>query len=136
MPMRPGSGHVGLTPDAGERGVAAYSAHRDTHFRFLKDVVVSDVIDIVRSDSRRLRYRVDRTSVVRFDTSGIDTLSRRYELVLPACWPLGALTPSPDRYLLHATIRNPGSDRALLLQFVSAVCLATHSVRCFRQLNG
>jgi sortase A len=31
-----GPGHVELTPDAGERGVAVYSAHRDTHFRFLK----------------------------------------------------------------------------------------------------
>src|SRR5581483_5063667 len=26
-----GPGHVELTPDAGERGVAVYSAHRDTH---------------------------------------------------------------------------------------------------------
>src|SRR3984893_16771223 len=30
-----GPGHVELTPNAGERGVAVYSAHRDTHFRFL-----------------------------------------------------------------------------------------------------
>ena len=34
-----GPGHVERTPDAGERGVAVYSAHRDTHFRFLKNVV-------------------------------------------------------------------------------------------------
>ena len=27
-----GPGHVERTPDAGERGVAVYSAHRDTHF--------------------------------------------------------------------------------------------------------
>ncbi len=67
-----GPGHVELTPDAGERGVAVYSAHRDTHFRFLKDVVVGDVIDIIRSDGRRFRYWVDGTSVVRFDASGID----------------------------------------------------------------
>ncbi len=33
-----GPGHVEFTADAGERGVAVYSAHRDTHFRFLKDV--------------------------------------------------------------------------------------------------
>src|SRR5579862_10061489 len=54
-----GPGHVELTPDAGERGVAVYSAHRDTHFRFLKDVIVGDVIDIIRSDGRRFRHRVD-----------------------------------------------------------------------------
>src|SRR6201994_3165367 len=67
-----GPGHVELTPDAGERGVAVYSAHRDTHFRFLKDVIVGDEIDVTRRDGRTFRYRVDGSSVVRFDASGID----------------------------------------------------------------
>jgi len=31
-----GPGHVERTADAGERGVAIYSAHRDTHFAFLQ----------------------------------------------------------------------------------------------------
>src|ERR1700716_3687580 len=44
-----GPGHVERTPDAGERGVAVYSAHRDTHFRFLRDVAIGDEIDITRS---------------------------------------------------------------------------------------
>src|ERR1700748_1061836 len=104
-----GPGHVELTPDAGERGVAVYSAHRDTHFRFLKSVVIGAVIDIVRSDGRRFRYRVDGTSVVRFDASGIDPLSGGYELVLSTCWPFGSLTPGPERYLLHATMIEAGS---------------------------
>src|SRR5258708_15577361 len=39
-----GPGHVELTPDAGERGVAVYSSHRDTHFRFLKDIAPGDEI--------------------------------------------------------------------------------------------
>jgi sortase A len=104
-----GPGHVELTPDAGERGVAVYSAHRDTHFRFLKDVAIGDEIDVTRSDGRTFRYRADATSVVRFDASGIDPLSRNYELVLSTCWPFDALTSGPDRYLLHATLI--GSDR-------------------------
>src|SRR5664279_2989812 len=65
-----GPGHVELTPDAGERGVAVYSAHRDTHFRFLRDVVVGDEIDVTRSDGRMFRYLADASSVVRFDASG------------------------------------------------------------------
>ena len=32
-----GPGHVEQTADAGERGVAVYAAHRDTHFRFLRE---------------------------------------------------------------------------------------------------
>jgi sortase A len=99
-----GPGHVELTPDAGERGVAVYSAHRDTHFRFLRDVAIGDEIDVTRSDGRRFRYRADTRSVVRFDASGIDPLADGYGLVLSTCWPFDALISGPERYLLHATM--------------------------------
>jgi len=99
-----GPGHVELTPDAGERGVAVYSAHRDTHFRFLKDIAIGDEIDITRSDGHTFHYRADNASVVRFDASGIDPLSDGYELALTTCWPFDAVTPGPARYILHATM--------------------------------
>jgi sortase A len=102
-----GPGHVENTPAAGERGVAVYSAHRDTHFRFLRDVVIGDEIDVTRSDGQKFRYRADSTSVVRYDASGIDPLSNGHDLVLSTCWPFDALTPGPDRYLLHATLVGP-----------------------------
>ncbi len=102
-----GPGHVELTADAGEHGVAVYSAHRDTHFRFLKDVGPGDEIDITRSDGKTFHYRADYSSVVRFDASCIDTVADGYELVLSTCWPFDALTPGPDRYLLHATLMAP-----------------------------
>jgi sortase A len=105
-----GPGHVELTPDAGERGVAVYSAHRDTHFRFLKDVIVGDEIDVTRRDGRTFRYRVDSSAVVRFDASGIDPNSSGYELVLSTCWPFDTVTSGPDRYILHATMI-PSLDR-------------------------
>src|SRR5881394_3530209 len=76
-----GPGHIELTPDAGERGVAVYSAHRDTHFRFLKDVRIGDEIAVTRRDGKVFRYRADRSSIVRFDASGIDPLSDGHELV-------------------------------------------------------
>jgi sortase A len=99
-----GPGHVELTANAGERGVAVYSAHRDTHFRFLKEVRIGDEIDVTRRDGKIFRYRADSQSVVRFDQSGIDPLSDGHELVLSTCWPLDAVTGGPDRYLLHATL--------------------------------
>ncbi|WP_426438967.1 class GN sortase [Bradyrhizobium genosp. P] len=104
-----GPDHVEQTVDAGARGVAVYSAHRDTHFRFLKDVAVGDEIDVTNSDGRTFRYRADRSSVVRFDESGIDPLTDQYELVLSTCWPFDALTSGPERYLLHATLIEPNS---------------------------
>jgi sortase A len=102
-----GPGHVELTPDAGERGVAVYSAHRDTHFSFLKDVAIGDEIDVTRDDGKTFRYRADASSVVRFDASGIDPLASGYELALSTCWPFDALTPGPMRYVLHATMIGP-----------------------------
>src|SRR5262249_32092559 len=102
-----GPGHVELTPDAGERGTAVYSAHRDTHFRFLKTIVIGDEIDVTRADGKTFRYRADATSVVRFDNSGIDPLADGYQLVLSTCWPFDALSSGPDRYLLHATLIGP-----------------------------
>jgi sortase A len=104
-----GPGHVELTPDAGERGVAVYSAHRDTHFSFLRDVAIGDEIDVTRSDGRRFRYRADSAAIVRFDASGIDPQTEGYQLVLSTCWPFDALTSGPERYLLHATMIGPGS---------------------------
>jgi sortase A len=99
-----GPGHVELTANAGERGVAVYSAHRDTHFRFLKDVQIGDEIAVTRRDGRAFRYRVNGTSVVRFDASGIDPITDRPELVLSTCWPLDSVTPGPLRYLVHAEL--------------------------------
>jgi sortase A len=99
-----GPGHVERTPDAGERGVAVYSAHRDTHFAFLKNVAAGDEIDVTRDDGRTFRYRVDATSVVKFDDSGIDPLAGGHQLVLSTCWPFDALTQGPERFLVHATM--------------------------------
>src|SRR3954453_6288258 len=95
-----GPGHLERTPDAGERGVAVYSAHRDTHFAFLKNVAAGDEIDVTRDDGRTFRYQVDTISVVRFDDSGIDPLASGHQLVLSTCWPFDALTQGPERFLV------------------------------------
>src|SRR5205814_8592163 len=77
-----GPGHVELTADAGERGVAVYPAHRGTHFRSPKDVAIGDEIEITRSDSKRFRYRTDATPIGRCGASGIDPLPDQYAPVL------------------------------------------------------
>jgi sortase A len=99
-----GPGHVESSAEPGERGIAIYSAHRDTHFRFLKDVAVGDEITVTRRDGRTFRYRADRSEIVRFDASGLDVLAGGHALVLSTCWPFDAATPGPLRYLLHATL--------------------------------
>ena len=99
-----GPGHLDNTPDAGERGLAVYAAHRDTHFSFLKDVAIGDEIDVARRDGRTFRYRADRAAVVSFDASGLDPTTDGYELAFATCWPFDAVTSGSLRYVLHATL--------------------------------
>lgn len=99
-----GPGHVENTPEVGEPGIAVYSAHRDTHFRFLGDVTVGDEIEVTRRDGRHFRYRVTGTSIVPFDASDIDARARQTGLALTTCWPLDAMTEGPLRYVVHATL--------------------------------
>ena len=99
-----GPGHLETTSEPGERGAAVYSAHRDTHFRFLKDIAIGDAITVTRSDGRTFTYRATSASVVRFDASGIDPLTNAHELVLTTCWPFDSITPGPMRYVLHAVM--------------------------------
>jgi sortase A len=104
-----GPGHVELSAEPGAPGVVVYAAHRDTHFRFLRDVRIGDEIDVTRSDGKVFHYRADAARVVRFDASGIDPVSDHHELVLSTCWPFDAVTPGPERYVLHATMIGPSS---------------------------
>jgi sortase A len=97
-----GPGHVETTPQAGNPGTAVYSAHRDTHFRFLKDVIAGDEIAVTLRTGHSHRFRVTHTSVVHWDQSGIDPFADGYHLVLATCWPLDAKFPGPMRYLVHA----------------------------------
>jgi len=99
-----GTGHIERTVDAGERGVAVYAAHRDTHFRFLRKIAIGDVIEITRRDGKHFRYRADSSAVVRFDASGIDPATEDFELVLATCWPFDAVTSGPERYVLHGVL--------------------------------
>jgi sortase A len=101
-----GPGHVELTPAAGERGTAVYSAHRDTHFAFLADVAIGDEIRITRRDGAKFSFRVTATGVARWDASGIDPFAEGQNLVLSTCWPLAARTAGPLRFLVHARIES------------------------------
>jgi sortase A len=92
------------TSRIGERGAAVISAHRDTHFAFLKDVVAGDRISITRDDGLVFTYRVTGTSIVDWNKSGIDRHASGFNLVLSTCYPFGAITPGPLRYLVHAEL--------------------------------
>ena len=92
------------TSRIGERGTAVIAAHRDTHFAFLKDAVVGDLISVTRDDGVKFTYRVTGTSVVDWNKSGIDAHADGFNLVLATCYPFDAVTHGPLRYLVKAEL--------------------------------
>lgn len=97
-----GPGHVEGTPPAGDPGTAVYAAHRDTHFAFLQQVAIGDLIEVELADGRASRFRVTHTSIALWDRSGIEAAGPGHGLVLATCWPFDAMTPGPQRFLVHA----------------------------------
>ncbi|HYE27849.1 MAG TPA: class GN sortase [Allosphingosinicella sp.] len=80
-----------------EAGTAVFAAHRDTHFRFLKDVRPGDEINVETLDGRTFRYRARGARIVRRDgyaPSG--------DLALVTCWPFAATERGPWRYVVTA----------------------------------
>lgn len=94
-----------LVPGGGEpgrRGTAVYAAHRDTHFRFLKDLRRGDVVTVEGLDGRPERYRVSGAWVVRADRFGVDRSAPRPSIALTTCWPFDGDRSGPWRYVVRA----------------------------------
>jgi sortase A len=84
----------------GERGVAVFAAHRDTHFAFLDKIRPGDEIVVETAEGAR-SFRVTHSEVVRWNASGIqpdDGGPPRIALV--TCWPLDAKIRGPLRYVV------------------------------------
>lgn len=92
------------TPAPGAPGVSVMAAHRDTHFRFLKDVAPGDRIDVATPDGAVHAYVVTGTEVVRHDRSGIEPEGGPARLALVTCYPFEAKTPGPLRYIVWAEL--------------------------------
>lgn len=87
----------------GTRGTAVIAAHRDTHFRFLKNIHPGDLVNVEAIDGTTYRYRVTGAEVVRWDHFAIlqDTPAR---LALATCYPFSAQHHGPLRYVVHAEL--------------------------------
>lgn len=97
-----GPGHLSGTPKPGEPGASVISAHRDTHFRFLREIRPGDKIRVTRGDGAIFWFQIETMDVVPWDASGIDPNREGYWLVLSTCWPLDAVTPGDLRYIVRA----------------------------------
>ncbi|MBB5573234.1 MULTISPECIES: class GN sortase [Rhizobium] len=99
-----GPGWLTNTPQPGEEGTAVIAAHRDTHFRWLKDVKPGDLIEVTRHDGKVLTFRAGQGRVAPWDKNGIDPATPGRHLALATCWPFDAITRGPLRYIVDAEL--------------------------------
>jgi len=99
--LRLGAGLVEGTAMPGSHGNVGIAAHRDQHFRGLKDVSVGDLIELGTMDRTQL-YRVASLSVV--DPGDVHVLDDTGEsvLTLVTCYPFYFVGNAPQRFIVRA----------------------------------
>jgi sortase A len=85
----------------GAAGTQLVSAHRDTHFSWLKGIAVGDELILETRDGTQV-FKVAGTRVVHADHTRID-LDTGDGLILSTCWPVDGLDPGTSwRFLVFA----------------------------------
>ena len=98
-----GPGHLDGSAQPGDPGNAVITAHRDTHFRFLKDAGTGDLIVVERADGATRHFRVKGTYIADHRALRLPRDTDVPTLTLVTCYPFGALDPGgPLRYVVVA----------------------------------
>ncbi len=98
-----GPGHHDGSAMPGEAGNAVFSAHRDTHFRFLRALAIGDALIVELPAGQRFHYRVREAFVADQRELKLPRLPREPTLTLVTCYPFDALSPrGPLRYVVIA----------------------------------
>lgn len=98
-----GPGHLDGSALPGDPGNAVITAHRDTHFRFLRQVAPGDEVNVDRSDGTTRRFRIRTTYVADERDLRLPRDTVVPTLTLVTCYPFDALDPGgPLRYVVVA----------------------------------
>jgi sortase A len=97
-----GPGHLPGTALPGQAGNSVISGHRDTHFRFLRDLRPGDRLELTPANGAGLMYAVVSAEV--HDQSDLWLLEQGQTLLtLITCYPFDALTPGgSERFVIRA----------------------------------
>jgi len=102
-----GPGHVTGTAMPGDHGNVVSGGHRDTHFRFLRELRLGDLILLEDRDRELIDYTVASTEVVDHERGELMADFGDDRLTLITCYPFDAIRPGgPERYVVTA-VRRP-----------------------------
>ncbi len=98
-----GPGHVTSTALPGQEGTMILTGHRDTHFRFMKELQPNDRLGLTGTDEIIRHYRVTELRIMDSRQDAITTKNDEQELVLVTCFPFDAIrSGGPLRYVVRA----------------------------------
>ncbi len=98
-----GPGYVSGTAQLGRGGNSAVSGHRDTHFRFLKDLHTGDLLELTLKDGKVRSYHITDASIHHKSETWLLADSGDERLTLITCYPFDAIVPGgPMRYVVQA----------------------------------
>lgn len=88
----------------GKPGVSFISAHRETHFAFLRHARAGDTIQAAGADGTMRDYRVTKTEVVDIDDLSAPASPGENRLVLFTCYPFQSFKLDDRRFAVHAEL--------------------------------
>jgi sortase A len=98
-----GPGWAEQSAKPGEAGRTLLAGHRDTHFRFLAELVDGDRIVLQTANGEKRHYRVVVESVIDEDAVWLMGSDAADELLLVTCYPFDSPIPGgSQRYLVRA----------------------------------
>ena len=104
-----GPGHLSRSAAPGRAGNVVLAGHRDTHFRFLRNLRPGDEIGLEAAQGPARRYRVTETVVVDFRDRRPLAASLEPTLTLITCYPFDTIVPGgPLRYVVRASVTSRG----------------------------
>lgn len=97
-----GPGHLPASALPGENGTVILAGHRDTHFRFLRELQSGMLVELTGRNGGAQGYRVSRTFIIDARQTQL-ALTQQQLLILTTCYPFDALLPGgPLRFVVVA----------------------------------
>jgi len=97
-----GPGHSFASTAPNTTGTTVISAHRDTHFKFLKDIKINDIL-YLQTVNHTESYRIYDLQIIDSKTYSIQIDRDNKQLILVTCYPFNSLSSGGSlRYLVFS----------------------------------
>ena len=99
-----GPGHLPQSAKPAENGHVMIAGHRDSHFAFLENIAIGDIIKTSNHSEQSKHYKVTIVSIIDSGKEQLNLLDRD-QLTLITCYPFDDFIPGgPMRMVVHAKL--------------------------------